>query len=360
MPHVVGLRFTAENAAQLVKTAKSMIFLMSHRNSAASSPLSAVLKTTLALTGATLGAVAVANTVIAARTPPLGFRLGGQFGRYPARFGDIAYTVAGTGPPVLLLHGLDAGRSMAEWRAVFDVLADHHTVYAFDWLGWGLSDTTGEGTNATDFAEQISGFIHDIVGQKTAVVAAGQAGIFAILAARGGAEISRLALVCPVPPAPDAPSGESRAEALLQSTLSGNLLNAPVLGVAALNWLHSRENLHKEAREHGFFDKELAQSESQLWHVAAHQRGTERGQRALLQGAFGCDWRAAWREIEVPSLLIWGRNAVREGYDAAPEWLALRPDAHLEVVENALLFPHLEQPQRFLDIVLPWAGESRR
>lgn len=333
---------------------------MSHRNSAAASPLSTVLKTTFALAGATLGAVALVNTLIAARTPPLGFRLGGQFGRYPARFGDIAYTVAGTGSPLLLLHGLDAGRSMAEWRAVFEALADHHTVYAFDWLGWGLSDTTSEGTNATDFAEQISSFIADIIGAKTAVVAAGQAGIFATLSARGGADISRLALVCPIPPAPDEPSGESRAEALLQRNLSGNLLNAPILGVATLNWLHSRENLQIGAREHGFFDKELAERESELWHVAAHQEGAERGQRALLQGAFGCDWRAAWSEIEIPSLLIWGRNALREGYAAAPEWLALRPDAHLEVVENAMLFPHLEQPQRFLGIVLPWASESPR
>ena len=327
---------------------------MSHRNSTSPSPFSSVLKTSLALGGATLGAVALANAVIAARTPPLGFRLGGEFGRYPARFGDLATTVAGTGSPLLLLHGLDAGRSMAEWRAIFDALADHHTVYAFDWLGWGLSDTTPEGYNATDFAEQVTNFIHDIIGEETAVVAAGQAAIFATLAARGGAMISRLALVCPVPPAPDAPSGESRAEALLQRDFSEKLLGAPVLGVAALNWLRSRANLEKEARGHGFFDKELAARESALWHVAAHQKGSQNGQRALLQGAFGCDWRAAWSEIEVPSLLVWGRNALREGLDAAPEWLALRPDAHLEVVENAMLFPHLEQPQRFLDLVLPW------
>lgn len=332
---------------------------MSHRHPASPSPFSTVLKTTLALTGATLGAVALANAVIAARTPPLGFRLGGEFGRYPARFGDIAYTVAGSGSPLLLLHGLDAGRSMTEWRALFDILADHHTVYAFDWLGWGLSDTTPEGYNATDFAEQIANFIADIIGEETAVMAAGQAAIFAILAARGGAQISRLALVCPVPPAPDAPSGESRAEAMLQRDLSGKLLGTPVLGVAILNWLRSRANLQKEARGHGFFDKEMAECESELWHVAAHQKGSESGQRALLQGAFGCDWRAAWSEIEIPSLLLWGRNALREGYDAAPEWLALRPDAHLEVVEEAMLFPHLEQPQRVLDLILPWLDASR-
>jgi pimeloyl-ACP methyl ester carboxylesterase len=334
---------------------------MSYRDpsSPSNSSLGTILKTTASIAGLALGAVALTNAYIAARNPSLGFRLGGQFGRYPARFGDIAYTVAGTGSPVLLLHGLDAGRSMAEWRAVFNTLADHHTVYAFDWLGWGLSDTTHEGYNATDFAEVVQNFITDIVGEPTAVLAAGQAGIFAALASRAGANISRLALVCPIPPANDMPSGESRAEALIQRTLSGGVLSAPVVGTAALNWIRSRKNLERDARVHGFYDKEIAARESNLHYVTAHQKGSDYAQKCLLQGAFSCDWRAAWSEIDLPSLLIWGRNALREGYDSAPEWLTLRPDAHLEVVENAMLFPHLEQPERFLTLILPWLQESK-
>ncbi|PQV65467.1 Pimeloyl-ACP methyl ester carboxylesterase [Abditibacterium utsteinense] len=324
---------------------------MSHRNFSSLAVLPQMLKKTAAVSGAALGAVAVLNAVIAARTPPLSFRLGGEFGRYPARFGDIAYTVAGSGAPILLLHGLEAGRSMAEWRAIFGPLSENHTVYALDFPGWGLSDATREGYNATDFAEVISHFIKDIIGSPTTVIAAGEAGIFAALAARGGAPIQQLILSCPVPPALDAPSGESRAEAMLQRTLSGSLLNAPVLGTAALNWARSRANLAVRARFHGFFDKDFGTRESELWHVAAHQKGADFGQKCFLQGAFSCDWRAAWSEIEVPSLLIWGRNALREGYASAPEWLTLRPDAHLEVVENALLFPHLEQPERFLELV---------
>ncbi len=324
---------------------------MSHQPS--SSPFSAakILHKTALWSGTALGAIALVNAIIAARTPPLGFRLGGEFGRYPARFGDIAYTVGGSGAPILLLHGLGAGRSMAEWRAIFGPLCENYTVYALDFPGWGLSDATREGINATDFAEVIAHFIRDIIGGPTTVVAAGEAGIFAALAARSGAPIERLILSCPIPPALDAPSGESRAEALLQRAMSGSLLNAPVLGTAALNWNRSRSNLSQRARTHGFFDKALGERESELWHTVAHQRGADLGQKSLLQGAFGCDWRAAWSDIEVPSLLIWGRNALREGYASAPEWLTLRPDAHLEVVENTLLFPHLEQPGRFLELV---------
>lgn len=361
---------------------------MNHRSS--SSPLATALRVAAATSGAVLGALALANAVIAARTPPLGFRLGGEFNRYPSRFGDLAYTVAGSGSPVLLLHGLDAGRSMAEWRAVFDDLSRFHTTYALDWQGWGLSDATREGYNATDFAEQIASFIEDVIGAPMAIIAAGQSGVFAALAARGGAPITQLVLVCPVAPAPDEPSGQSRAEALLQRAASGWILRAPVLGMAAINAHRSLARLRSWAREHAFFDKELAAREGHNWHVAAHQKGAQYGQRALLQGAFGCDWRAAWSgserdgefdgaphsapgeetgdftfaaapggaPTEPGALLVWGRNALREGYAAAPEWLALRPGARLEVIENALLFPHFEQPERFLATVLPVLGAT--
>ncbi len=315
------------------------------------SSFSRFLKGTATLSGAALGAIALTNAFIAARTPPLSFRLGGEFGRYPARFGDIAYTVAGTGSPILLLHGLDAGRSMAEWRAIFGPLAEKHTVYALDFPSFGLSDSAREGLNATDFAEVVTNFIADIIGDPTAVIAAGQSSVIASLAARGGADISQLILSCPTPPAYDVPSGQSRAEALLQRTLSGSVLSAPIVGTAALNWARSRRNLEKRARQHGFFDKEMGAREGALWHVAAHQKGADWGQKCLLQGAFASDWRAAWVQNDVPATLIWGRNALREGYDSAPEWLALRPDAHLEVVEDSLTFPHLEQPARFLEIV---------
>jgi len=320
-------------------------------NSTLSSTLSRAIKGAATVAGGLLGAAALANAVIAARTPSLSFRLGGEFGRYPARFGDIAYTVAGSGSPLLLLHGLDAGRSMAEWRAIFGLLAEKHTVYALDFPAFGLSDMTREGLNATDFAEVVAHFITDIIGAPTAIVAAGQSGIIAALAARSGADISHLILSCPTPPALDAPSGQSHAEALLQRALSGGILNAPILGTAALNWVRSRAQLEKRARVHGFFDKEMGTRESLLWHVAAHQKGADWGQKCVLQGALASNWRAAWTQNEVPATLIWGRNALRQGYDSAPEWLALRSDARLEVVEDALTFPHLEQPARFLEIV---------
>src|SRR4028119_1972187 len=97
------------------------------------------LKTALYVAGAGLGALAGYNALVTWRTPAPALRVGGFFARYPARSGDIAYVVAGSGSPVVLLHGLRPGDSMSEWRESLDVLAQKHTVYALDLPGFGLS-----------------------------------------------------------------------------------------------------------------------------------------------------------------------------------------------------------------------------
>ena len=305
---------------------------------------------------ASLAAISLFNALVAALTPRLGPRLNGYFGRYPARYGDLAYVVAGSGSPVVLLHGLDSGRSMAEWRAIFDQLACNYTVYAFDWQGFGMSDANLNGYAADDFAEQLRGFLRDLVEENATVIAAGQSAAFALLAAQSSQNIEKLVLVCPRSPAPDAPSKHGRAEAMAMNEAQKRLLWTPIVGAAWINWLRRKSALERAARLFGLWNKEKVASEAHLWHISAHQNGAERAQRAFWQGDFACDWRQAWRENQTPTLLLWGRHA--EGFDSASEWLALRPDADLEVIENALLFPHLDEPAQFCEKIENWLQKT--
>ncbi len=59
-------------------------------------------------------------------------------GRLRLAGGTIAYTQTGTGPAVLLIHGL--GGTRRTWRALIPVLAATHTVIAADLPGHGESD----------------------------------------------------------------------------------------------------------------------------------------------------------------------------------------------------------------------------
>lgn len=59
-------------------------------------------------------------------------------GRVTLAGGSLAYTLAGAGEPILLVHGL--GGTRRTWRYLLDSLAAHHTVIAVDLPGHGESD----------------------------------------------------------------------------------------------------------------------------------------------------------------------------------------------------------------------------
>ena len=54
--------------------------------------------------------------------------------------GRIAVYAGGAGPPVLLVHSINALASVAEVRPLFEALCQDHSVYALDLPGYGLSD----------------------------------------------------------------------------------------------------------------------------------------------------------------------------------------------------------------------------
>jgi pimeloyl-ACP methyl ester carboxylesterase len=75
------------------------------------------------------------NTQSVAPTPRTSLTVDG---RMNLSGGAMAYTVAGTGPTVLLIHGL--GGTRQTWRHLIAPLARNHTVIAPDLPGHGQSD----------------------------------------------------------------------------------------------------------------------------------------------------------------------------------------------------------------------------
>ncbi len=313
-----------------------------------------LLKGIVLVAGAATGAGLIANKLIAMRTPPPDDRLGGLFDRYPGRLGDLAYTVGGDGPPVLLLHSLHPGASMAEWENNFADLSEKFTVYALDFVGWGASDKPDAVYSAQEYAEQVEFFIEDVINAPCAVIASGQSGNSAILAAARRPDlINNLILISP--PLPDEPEIPVPGA----GTAVGKALQLPIVGTSLYNTLVSRRALSQWAARHLFFDKNRVDDAFVTGqHIATHQPGARYAARATWAGETACDPLSEWEKLTVPALLIWGRNALHPPVDTAPEWLAVKPDAHLEVIEQAMLLPHAEHPARFNQLVTDWIARD--
>jgi pimeloyl-ACP methyl ester carboxylesterase len=118
--------------------------------------------------------------------------------------GRMRYLKAGSGPPIILIHGL-MGYSFS-WRFTVPALAPHATVYAIDNLGAGLSPAN-EGMDCTvrataervlQFADALGIKDFDLLGTShgggVAIMVA------AICAERKDSRLRRLVLVAPVNP----------------------------------------------------------------------------------------------------------------------------------------------------------------
>jgi pimeloyl-ACP methyl ester carboxylesterase len=80
----------------------------------------------------------------------------------------LHYAMAGTGEPVLLIHGFP--QTWQEWRHVMPALAAHYTVIAPDYRGAGDSDRPQGGYDKHTVMEDLRALMHQLGHQRVRVV----------------------------------------------------------------------------------------------------------------------------------------------------------------------------------------------
>lgn len=308
------------------------------------------LRKTATVIGAAMGTVALVNAFISARVGPLQSGLPGTFNRFPTRSGDAAYVVAGSGPPVLLLHGIGAGNSMLEWEKNFDALREQHTVYALDLLGWGRSDRPNGPYRAEDYVDLIQSFARNVIAQPCAVIASSDSCSYAIEAAAQTPDLfSKLVLVCPSIVPEKTEQSKSESKAILW------FFGLPIIGQTVHNFFTSRAAVRSFAERQLYFDKgRVTEALVTRYYNDAHQPGARHGLASFISGTMRHDALPAWSRLQQPALLVWGRNTQINAVETAPEWLALNANADLHVVDHALLLPHVEHAAEWNTVVIDW------
>ena len=80
------------------------------------------------------------------------------------------YLAAGAGPPVVLVHGGDAGTGALRWLPVIGPLAAHFRVIAPDMVGYGESDKPSAPYDRRYFSTWLTGFIDAVGLQRASLV----------------------------------------------------------------------------------------------------------------------------------------------------------------------------------------------
>jgi len=259
--------------------------------------------------------------------------------------GRMRYLRAGSGPPLILLHGLMA--YSFSWRYTLPALAPYATAYAPDLLGAGFSDRprgTDHSMRATaarvlKFIEKLGLSSFDLLGTSRGGAVAMAAAAECMSAGGCRARLRRLVLACPVNPySPHgtwlAPFFASRVGATLFRSVIGRM---PVL----FPYLHARLYADRSKIPAGSLEGYIAPMVKPdfLEHALSIVR----------------TWTADLRELEailpklapIPTLLMWGDKDPAV-YVSSMEPLS-RHFAHVQTVvfPGVGHLPYEECPQEF-------------
>ncbi|WP_254537347.1 alpha/beta fold hydrolase [Halomarina litorea] len=289
-----------------------------------------------------VGLTALANRVVGSRARTLRAPLGRATQTYRWRGFDISYTEAGDpeDPDLLLVHGVNAAASSAEFAPVFDELAEDYHVVAPDLPGFGLSDRPPLMYSASLYATFVADVARDLTEDAT-VVASSLSGAYAAMAAEE-AGFSEFVLVCPT--ARTMPGRRTWVRSLLRS---------PLAGEALFNAIASKRSLRHFQEDHGFYDMSHADDEwlQYRWQLT-HQKGARFAPASFVSGFLDpdVDLGTTLADLDVPVTVVWGRDADILPLERGRE-LAEEADARLVVFDETLLLPHYEHPREFAAVV---------
>jgi pimeloyl-ACP methyl ester carboxylesterase len=266
------------------------------------------------------------------------------------RSGRLSCYVAGKGPPMLLLHSINAAASAYEVKPAFEHARRSHRCYAPDLPGYGFSDRSDRRYDIALFCDAVRDVLDAIEADCGAAPADAlglslSAEFLARVAAEAPSRFRSLTLVTPTgfrrgSARMRAKAGTSREVPGLHSALTFPLWRGPLFGAlvsrASIRYFLKR-TFGSEAVDEGLVEY--------AWRTT-HQPGAHHAPYAFLSARlFSADIRALYERLEMPVWLAHGtRGDFRDFSEAG--WTRERPNWSLRAFDTGALV-YFEEPREF-------------
>lgn len=237
----------------------------------------------------------------------------------------IAYATAGSGPPLLLLHGFPQTHAM--WHAIAPELAKTYTVVAADLRGYGASSKP-QGTENYSFREMAA-------DQRALMAHLGHARFHLVGHDRGARTSHRLAL-----DAPDAVRSLTLMDIVPTHLLLDDLNRHVAKGYYHWFFLaqaapmpemmigHDPETYFRSclmgwgSTDTSAFDPTALAAYSAAWNDPDTIRGMCEDYRAALMFDFDLDAADLGRSLDMPALVLYGADGpMAQAYDVPATWV---------------------------------------
>jgi pimeloyl-ACP methyl ester carboxylesterase len=301
------------------------------------------LRTALLAIGGISGGLALYNRRLESGGGQLPNRLGGEVRSYRWSGGDLSYSVAGEGEPLLLVHGVYAGASSFEFRRNFQELSRSFRVYALDLLGCGMSERPSRRYGPEDVAVQVEDFVREEIGGAAHLMASSLTAALVIPAVvRSPRHFKKLVLICPT-----GYGTLDRQSGRLGDVIYGLFL-APVLGNTLYHAIVSRWGIRYYLGRMAYHDADIVTEVLvEDYHKVSHQIGARYFPAAFVSGKLNFGVADLWPRVPHKTLVCWGLEArtvpVREGQ----RFVENNPRSEPRIFKEAALLPHDERARTF-------------
>jgi len=253
---------------------------------------------------------------------------------------EISYADFGSGPTIVLLHGLWGG--LNEWSPVIDALSESHRVIAMDFIGFHGSDKPDLKYSNEVLSRYLAGFIRELgLRNVTLMGHAMGANAATYSAVHYPANISRLVLIDGAGYRnPDRDLSKPPSEGMLRfrKVATGDTLEST-------RGLLERRLFNKSLVTDAWVEKSL-----EMWRNSAQAIGD-----MLFEG--GDLTEDEMRQIALPTLVVWGSDDAVFPIENAARLHADIEGVQVRVIDGTGHLPQIENPEEFLSAVIPFLME---
>jgi pimeloyl-ACP methyl ester carboxylesterase len=252
----------------------------------------------------------------------------------------IVYYDVGSGPTIVLLHGLGS-EAIFDWGHVILPLSQRHRVVALDQIGFGASDKPLVDYSIQTFVDFLAEFLRTLGLQQ-----------FTLVGESFGGWVAALYSIQALAPENTGAYASPKPERLILSDAAG--LAAPPSG----NSLPIPGSLRETGSIAIMFHDKLRVTEDFVRQKFAMQLKANDGptQRSLWSNPqLGTEIVGSkLTSITIPTLVVWGADDEIIPVDQGRQYAAKIPNGKLVIIPDCGHVPPLEQPEAFLSAVIPF------
>ena len=260
---------------------------------------------------------------------------------YRWRLGNIYYTKAGTGKPLLLIHDLTHASSSCEWDSLIPLLKEYYTVYTIDLLGCGRSEKPNLTYTNFLYVQLLNDFVKSEIGRRTNIVATGASAPIVTMACGYNPDLfEQMMFINP--------------DSLLScSHIPGKsakcykfILDLPIIGTLLYNFASARSIISKTFSESYFYNPyDVNPHNIDKYHESAHLGDSPKSVYASVQCNYTkCNITKPLEKID-NSIYILGGEAEPDIDLTIKEYTKCNPAIESSTIANTRHLPQLENPE---------------